>query len=145
MQSRFPVCLTMMILLVIIHACKRDEIRVPEQAKDISGAWRITKAMRNGVDITALADFTQFRIHFNPDGQYTIENPLPFVVSRNGSYKLDDPKYPFRMSFKQAGVNVETSTGFTYPVVNGKRNLNITFSPGCTANTYLYTLEKVAP
>ncbi|WP_298732541.1 DUF5004 domain-containing protein [uncultured Chitinophaga sp.] len=145
MQIKFPVCLLMMILLVVIHACKRDEIRVPEQPKDISGAWRITKAMRNGVDITALADFTQFRIHFSPDGQYTLEHPLPFVVSRDGSYKLDDPKHPFRMSFRQSGLSVEISTSFTYPIVNGKRNLNLTFSPGCAANTYLYTLEKVAP
>jgi hypothetical protein len=135
----------MMTLSLVIHACKRDEIRVPEQAKDISGKWHIIKAMRNGVDITALADFTQFRIHFTPDRQYTIENPLPFVVSRNGSYALDDPEYPFRITFRQTGIEAAVSTSFTYPVVSGKRNLNLTFSPGCAANTYVYTLEKVDP
>jgi hypothetical protein len=130
---------------VVISACSRKEIAVPEQPKDISGEWRITKAMRNGVDITQLTDFTKFRIHFKPDKQYSIENPLPFVVNRNGSYSLDDPKYPFRIAFMQAGVSDPVSTGFTYPVVSGQRNLNFTFSPGCSANTYQYTLERVAP
>jgi len=130
--------------LLVIHACKREAIAVPEQVKDLSGEWRITKAVRNGVDITGLADFSQFRIRFTSDRQYMIENPLPFVVSQNGSYTLDDPKYPFRITFTQAGMDT-VSTSFTYPVVNGKRNLNLTFSPGCTANTYLYTLERTDP
>ncbi len=83
--------------------CKRKEILVPEQAKDIAGEWRIVKAMRNGIDITTLTDFTQFRIRFNADQQYTIENPLPFIVSKNGSCAIDDPKYPFRITFSQTG------------------------------------------
>ncbi|WP_414688595.1 DUF5004 domain-containing protein, partial [Mucilaginibacter sp.] len=34
------------------------------------------------------------------------------------------------------------STAFTYPIVNGKRQLSITFSPGCSNNSYVYVLEK---
>lgn len=145
MRSSFPIYFLLLVTALLINACSRKEIAVPEQVKDISGEWRITKAMRNGADITSLADFTQFRIRFTPDKQYTIENPLPFMVTGNGSYALDDPQYPFRITFRQTGTDAAVSTGFTYPVVNGKRNLNFTFSPGCAANTYLYTLERVDP
>ncbi|MES1249784.1 MAG: DUF5004 domain-containing protein, partial [Chitinophaga rupis] len=34
------------------------------------------------------------------------------------------------------------SSGLQFPVTNGQRNLIITFSPGCTLNSYQYTLEK---
>ncbi|MGF6850135.1 hypothetical protein QFZ51_005370 [Chitinophaga sp. W3I9] len=145
MKSRFQICLLMPILVLIINSCHRSEILVPEPVKDIAGEWRIVKAVRNGVDITTLTDFTKFRIRFTADLQYTIENPLPFVVSKNGSYALDDPKYPFRISFSQTGVSSPVNTTFTYPVVNGKRNINFSFSPGCTANTYDYTLERLHP
>lgn len=143
MKFRLIICL-LMTLSLVINSCKRKDILVPEQAKDIAGEWRITKVMRNGVDITTLADFTQFRIRFTSDLQYAIENPLPFLVNKNGSYSMDDPKYPFRITFSQTGGTAVSST-FTYPVVNGKRNMNFSFSPGCAANTYQYTLEKVNP
>ncbi|WP_159454477.1 DUF5004 domain-containing protein [Chitinophaga ginsengisegetis] len=145
MKSRFHICLLMPILVLFINSCHRNEILVPEPVKDIAGEWRIVKAVRNGVDITTLTDFTKFRIRFTTDLQYTIENPLPFIVSKNGSYALDDPKYPFRISFSQTGISNPVSTTFTYPVVNGKRNINFTFSPGCAANTYDYTLERLNP
>lgn len=143
MRLRYPLCL--LILLFFISACKRQEIAVPEQVKDLSGEWRITKAVRNGVDITTLTDFTKFRLRFAQENQYSIENPLPFLVNKNGNYSLDDPKYPLRITFSQAGTGDPVSTSFAYPVVNGKRNLVFSFSPGCTSNTYLYTLERVAP
>ncbi|MBO9154750.1 DUF5004 domain-containing protein [Chitinophaga sp. GCM10012297] len=143
MKSALTICL-LIALAVAVNSCKRKDILVPEQPKDISGEWRVTKAMRNGIDITSLADFTKFRIRFNADKQYTIENPLPFIVSKNGSYSMDDPKYPFRITFNQTG-GTAVSSGFTYPVVNGKRNMNFAFSPGCASNTYLYTLERVNP
>ena len=145
MKSRFQIFLLLPILVLLFNSCHRSEMLVPEPVKDIAGEWRIIKAVRNGVDITTLTDFTKFRIRFTTDLQYTLENPLPFVVSKNGSYSLDDPKYPFRINFSQTGINDPVSTTFTYPVVNGKRNMSFTFSPGCTANTYLYTLERLNP
>lgn len=144
-RYRITACLLFFILLVVAGGCERTDTLVPEQVKDIAGEWRITKATRNGTDITAMTDFTQFRIRFTSDKQYTIEHALPFVVSKNGNYSLDDPKYPFRITFNQAGATAAVSTTFTYPVVNGRRNMNFTFSPGCASNTYLYTLEKVNP
>ncbi|UYQ94440.1 DUF5004 domain-containing protein [Chitinophaga horti] len=132
-------------LVLLITACEQQDIQVQESVKDIAGAWRITKAVRNGVDITAYADFTQFRINFGTNQQYTIEHPMPFVVTKNGGYELNDPKYPFRIRFSENGAAQPLSSSFTYPVVNGKRNLVFTFSPGCQSNTYVYTLEKVHP
>lgn len=133
-----------MTIALAVNSCKQKDILIPEQPKDISGEWRITKALRNNIDITALTDFSQFRIRFTADMKYSIENPLPFVVSKSGNYSMDDPKYPFRITFNQAG-GTAVSSGFTYPVVNGKRNMNFTFSPGCPSNIYLYTLERVNP
>lgn len=143
MKSALTICL-LMALAMTVNSCKQKEILVPEAPKDIAGEWRVTKAMRNGIDITSLTDFTKFRIRFTADMQYSIENPLPFIVSKNGSYSMDDPKYPFRITFTQTG-GTAVSSGFTYPVVNGKRNMNFSFSPGCASNIYLYTLEKVNP
>ena len=143
MKLTLPICL-LMTLSIVLGACKQQEILVPESTKDLSGEWRIVKAVRNDVDITELADFSKFRLKFTAD-QYSIENPLPFLVTKNGSYSMDDPKYPFRITFTQTGGSGPVSSSFTYPVVNGRRNMNFSFSPGCTANTYVYTLEKVNP
>lgn len=143
MRSLLQICLLMAFALAV-NSCKQKEMLVPEAPKDISGEWRIVKAVRNGIDITTLTDFTQFRIRFADNLQYSIENPLPFIVRKNGSYSMDDPKYPFRITFNQTG-GTAVSTSFTYPVVKGERHMNFTFSPGCTANVYLYTLEKVNP
>lgn len=132
------------LLLLFVSSCKHTEILATEAQKDITGEWRITKAVRNGVDITLYTDFTQFRIRFTDDKKYTLVNPLPFVVMKEGSYALDDPQYPFRLTFNPTGDTTVT-TNFNYPVVSGARNIIFTFSPGCTANTYLYTLQRVQP
>ncbi len=132
------------LLLLLAGSCKQSEILATESQKDLTGEWRITKAVRNGVDITLYTDFTQFRIRFTDDKKYTLVNPLPFVVMKEGSYALDDPRYPFRLSFSPAGDTTVT-TNLTYPVVSGERNIIFSFSPGCTANTYLYTMQRVQP
>ncbi|PUZ23387.1 DUF5004 domain-containing protein [Chitinophaga parva] len=132
------------LLLMGTFGCHHNDMLVAESTKDISGEWRITKCVRNGVDITTLADFSQFRIHFTTDGKYTMDNVLPFVVSKNGTYALDDPKYPFRLKFTPDG-DTAVSTTFNYPVAAGARNIIFTFSPGCGANVYLYTLQRVQP
>ncbi|PUZ26766.1 protein of unknown function [Chitinophaga costaii] len=136
--------LCIVLLLMLAGSCKQSEVVVAEAQKDISGDWRISKAVRNGIDITTLADFSQFRIHFTADNKYSLENPLPFVVSKDGSYSLDDPAYPFRLTFTPTGDSA-VSTTFNYPVVNGARTIVFSFSPGCSSNTYLYTLQRVQP
>lgn len=128
-------------LILFITSCKTEKI-VPNQeaAKDITGSWQVVKASRNGADITSLVDFTQFKLVF--DGtNYTLNNKLPFIVLQNGTYSVDDPQYPFQIAFTPA-ASKKVATAFTYPIVNGVRQLSITFSPGCPNNSYVYTFQK---
>lgn len=128
-------------LILFITSCKTEKIVPnPEAVKDIKGNWQVLKATRNGADITSLVDFTQFKLVF--DGtNYTLTNKLPFLVSQNGTYSLDDPQYPFQIAFTPAAAKT-VATAFTYPIVNGVRQLSITFSPGCPNNSYVYTFQK---
>jgi hypothetical protein len=131
----------MIALIAAVSSCKTEKI-VPgsEAPKDIKGNWRVIKATRNGTDLTSIIDFSQFRINFTDKG-YTLVNKLPFLVSKDGAFALDDPQYPFKITFTVTG-DKPVSTAFTNPIVNGKRQLSITFSPGCTNNSYVYVLEK---
>jgi hypothetical protein len=139
----FASCMyTIMLVTALLTSCKTEKIApVAESAKDIAGSWKVLKATRNGTDVTALIDFTQFRVNFDNAGNYTLVNRMPFIVNANGQYALDDPNYPFNISFTPAGGQL-TKTTFNYPIVSGARQINLTFSPGCTLNTYIYTLVK---
>jgi hypothetical protein len=135
-------------LLLTFGACDAFRNEAPtdyiESPKDITGVWRIIKASRNGSDITEAFDFTSFRLIFNSDRTYTVENRLPFPVKTAGTWSLDDPQYPFNLIFRENGSGQELISGLTYPVVNGKRQMNISFSPGCHSNIYTYVLEQTA-
>jgi hypothetical protein len=134
--------------VLIMASCKKDVIHpVNESVKDLTGTWRIVKASRNGTDLIALADtnninFNQFSITFK-SGSYTLSNLLPFIVTQNGTYSLDNPQYPFQLTFNQTGSTTPVATAFTYPIVDGARVLTLIFSPGCPQNSYSYSLQKV--
>jgi hypothetical protein len=132
----------MVTVLLAASSCKTEKVLPQQEAlKDINGSWRVIKATRNGTDLSTLVDLSQFRINFDGTG-YKLENKLPFIVTQDGAYSLDDPQYPFKITFTAAG-GTPVSTGFTYPVINGKRQLSLTFSPGCANNSYIYVLQKV--
>ena len=138
----------LLITLPVVSSCDKFSDDSPtdytESPKEITGTWKIIKASRNGSDITTLMDFSQFRIHFNSDNSYTIDNYLPFLVKSEGSWSLDDPQYPFNLVFKEEGSNEEVISGLSYPIVNGKRQINLSFSPGCYSNIYTYVFEKMS-
>ncbi|MBO9202462.1 MULTISPECIES: DUF5004 domain-containing protein [Niastella] len=122
-------------------ACKPELLVTPsEPTKGLSGSWQIIKATRNGTDLTTRFDFSRFRINFT-DSSYTIDSLVPFIVSRNGKWSFDDPTFPFSLSFQPTDSSARTSP-LQYPVTGGQRNLIISFSPGCSLNTYQYTLQK---
>jgi hypothetical protein len=130
---------------VIWASCKTEKVEtVTETTKSIAGSWKIIKVTRDGTDITTYngLDFTQFRINFTTNA-YTLVNPLPFIVTANGTYSLNDPQVPTQITFTASGSQAIT-TNFVYPIVTGVRNINLQFSanPGCNDNTYIYTLEK---
>ena len=134
--------LLLMVLVLLAASCKTEKVLPKQEAlKDISGSWQVIKATRNGTDLSGLVDFSQFRINFDGVG-YKLTNKLPFIVTQDGGYSLDDPEYPYKITFTAAG-GTPVSTGFTYPIINGKRQLSLTFSPGCTNNSYIYVLQKV--
>jgi len=134
-----------LLLMISFSACKMEKTSPTKEAvKDISGNWKIIKATRNGADLTAIVDFSQFRLNFS-QGKYALLNKVPFLVSQDGTYTLDDPKYPFKITFTGTGGGGSTTpvaTAFNFPIVNGERQLTITFSPGCTNNTYVYVFQK---
>ncbi|MCC8425812.1 DUF5004 domain-containing protein [Mucilaginibacter sp. UR6-11] len=134
--------LLIMAVVLLASACKTEKVLPQKEAlKDISGNWQVIKATRNGTDLTAIVDFSQFRLNFT-NGNYTLQNKLPFLVDQNGSFSLDDPQYPYKITFIATGKQ-PVSTAFTYPIVNGKRQLSLTFSPGCANNSYIYVLQQV--
>jgi hypothetical protein len=133
----------LVILLLVLSwtSCKVEQIApAAEAAKDITGNWKVIAATRNGSDLTTLIDFSQFKLTFSGNA-YTLVNKLPFLVSQNGTYSLDDPQYPFQITFTATGGKA-VPTSFTYPIVNGVRRMILTFSPGCPNNTYIYTFQK---
>jgi len=147
-KSNKGILLLLVIFILIWTSCKTETIKpVAEPVKDLTGTWRIVQATRNGTSLLPLVDtsyinFNKFSIVFN-GSNYTLLNPLPFIVTANGTYSLDNPQYPFTITFKQSGSTTPISTAFTYPIVNGVRVLTLVFSPGCPQNTYSYSLEKV--
>ncbi|WP_299463993.1 DUF5004 domain-containing protein [Mucilaginibacter sp.] len=134
--------LLLMLVVLMAAACKTEKVLPKQEAlKDISGSWQVIKATRNGTDLSTLVDLSQFRINFDGVG-YKLMNKLPFIVTQDGAFSLDDPLYPYKITFTAAG-GTPISTAFTYPIVNGKRQLSLTFSPGCTNNSYIYVLQRV--
>jgi hypothetical protein len=134
-------CLLIIVALFMWTSCKVEHLApAQESTKDISGNWVVIAATRNGTDLTSVIDFSQFKVNFAA-GKYSLVNKLPFIVSQDGTYSLDDPQYPFQISFKATG-GTAIATAFTYPIVNGVRHLTLTFSPGCPGNTYVYTFQK---
>jgi len=140
--------LLVILSMLIWTSCKTEKISpVTESTKDITGTWKIVAATRNGTNLLPLVDtadinFNSFNIIFSA-GNYSLTSSLPFIVSQNGTFALDNPQYPFQITFKPTGSTTPTSTAFTYPIVNGVRVLTIVFSPGCVQNVYSYSFEKV--
>lgn len=133
--------------MITLNACDKfsaTESDVFEEAhKDLSGSWKLEKVTRNGIDITELMDFTKFSLDLKEDGNYVIENYLPFVVKNTGKWQVDDPLYPFHLIFEEeGGDSEEVSVEIEYMIVNGKRSLSIDLSPGCFSNTYTYVFNR---
>jgi len=145
-KMRIPALFLM--LFLVFSSCTKFSDNYPtdikESVKELNGTWRIIRASRNGTDISTLFDFSKFKLQFNSDNTYKIENYLPFLVKLDGTWSLDDPHYPFNLVFKENGSVDPMVSGFNYPIVNGKRQISLSFSPGCHSNIYTYVLEEVS-
>lgn len=148
MRLKIQITALLFALLGIVSACNtfKDEITPDSYAevpKHLDGKWQLKTVSRNGMDITEVMDFSQFRLILNKDNTYAIENYMPFLVKKNGTWKTDDPTYPFFLTFQEEGSDREAKTEITYPIVQGKRHITLTISPGCSSNSYVYSFEKI--
>ena len=133
-----------LIVLIIFSACKTNKDSLVEPMKDFTGAWTIEKVVRNETDITRWLDVSQFKLTLNSDNSYTLENSnIPFVANTNGTWSVDDPDYPFHISFQPTDSTNAATANLLSPIEKGKRNIVVTFSPGCNANKYVYTLQRL--
>jgi len=117
--------------------------KLVEADKDLAATWQLYKVKRNGIDISTSMNFTRFKLHLEEGGRYTLENRLPFPVSGNGYWEVDDPTHPFRLTFTEEDASGEPEiVEISYPIVKGNRQLSIIHSPGCETNSYEYVFMK---
>jgi hypothetical protein len=129
--------------LMSLSGCKKEKLSVTDEPnKSIIGSWKIVKLSRNGEDMTERIDLSKFRIIFNADNTYTLQDQMAFVVSEPGTYSLDDPKYPFYLMLTPQNSKDGNKVKFEFPISEGQRQVNLTISPGCSSNTYEYVFEK---
>ena len=149
MKYKIQTTALLILLTIVAAACDtfKDEMTSSDAyvigEKDLSGTWQLYTVTRNGTDISSAMDFTDFHLVLNENQTYTIENYLPFIVDTGGYWYVDDPEYPFFLSFIEEGSSTLVEIEITYPVVNGERNIQLSISPGCYSNTYVYTFERV--
>ena len=106
-NNKMRISALFLMLFLVFSSCTKFSDSYPtefkESVKEINGTWRIIKASRNGTDITAQFDFSKFKLSFNSDKTYKIENYLPFLVKSDGTWSLSAPHYPFTLVFKENG------------------------------------------
>lgn len=139
----------LLMIVVGMASCDtfKDELspdNYSESSKELDGEWVLTTVTRNGVDITKEMDFSKFHLLLNKDNTYRIENYMPFIVRKNGTWSVDDPVYPYHLTFKEEGAASEQKTEINYLISKGRRCLTITLSPGCPSNIYVYSFEKMS-
>jgi len=147
MKSTVKITVYILIIFAFFSSCdtfkdtESDDYQ--EAPKNIEGIWQLKTVARNLIDITKEMDFNRFRLILNEDGSYTMENYLPFAVKKEGQWRVDDPQYPFYLILRENGSGEDISIALKYPIVNGKRNISIDVSPGCSKNSYTYVFEKI--
>lgn len=145
LNTSFLLLLLFALITSGIVSCERNVELINEPVKNISGTWKLSKVLRNSSDITEWVDSGAFRITLQDNNAYTIEgNNIPFVVNSNGKWAVDDPQYPYNLSFtpdNDANNTITAEIGAA--VIKGQRSLNVNFSPGCRSNQYVYVFEKV--
>lgn len=146
LSGRLLLCLFFPLLVI---ACKED-IQIPDGAfgettVDLQGTWKITRVFRNDVEMTEAFDFSGFELQLQMDGSgpsgFSVNNSgAPFVVLENGNWAYDDNTYPTAIVFT-AGGDTET-VFFAQPPISTGTTFSITFSVGCSDNSYTYVFAK---
>lgn len=143
MKRRIFAIFYLLLATLTVLSCK-DEVAATitdESVKDVTGTWKVTSLTRNGEELAQRIDLSKFRITFKSDGTYSMQDKLAFVVANAGTYKLNDPQYPYSLVLTEQSKTAQT-VKFQFPVVEGKRQLSLTLSPGCAGNTYQYNFVR---
>ncbi|MCW8310137.1 DUF5004 domain-containing protein [Sphingobacterium sp. InxBP1] len=137
----------LMLLCAGLQSCTDELAKIPaeEPAKDITGDWKVIQLTRNGEDLGSRMLLDHFRISFKADGTYAVADQLPFVVRGSGTYRLEDPQYPFHIVLRPADGQENVLLKFQFPIVKGRRQLSLSMSLGCAGNSYQYDLERQDP
>ncbi|EDM36965.1 hypothetical protein PBAL39_18864 [Pedobacter sp. BAL39] len=143
MKRKKYIIFYLLFAVLTIASCKSEiaDTITDETVKDISGTWKVVSLTRNGESLTQRIDLSKFKVIFKSDGTYTLEDKLAFAVSDPGTYNLNDPQYPYSLILTPTGKDAE-KISFQYPIIEGKRQLSLTISPGCTGNIYQYNFVK---
>lgn len=143
----FKIITLLFLLVSMLSSCEsfRDstDYSTEEFDKNLSGSWFISRVSRNGLDITKAMDFSAFTIKFDENKTYKIENYLPFIVRKNGTWNIDDPQYPSQLTFQEEG-GTKANASFEYVIDKGEREIIVSFVPGCHSNIYTYVLKRVS-
>lgn len=143
----FKIIILSFLLISMLSSCEsfRDstDYSTEEFDKDLSGSWSISRVSRNGLDITNAMDFSLFTIKFDENKTYKIENYLPFIVRKNGTWNIDDPQYPSQLIFQEEG-GTKANASFEYVIDKGERKIIVSFVPGCHSNIYTYVLKRAS-
>jgi len=133
----------LLLCTMVLLSCKNEvaELIKDEPVKDITGTWKIVSLSRNGEELAERLDLSKFKVTFNADGTYTLQDQMAFTVSGPGSYQLNDSQYPSGLIMTEQGKEPEKMT-FRFPVIAGKRQLSLTLSPGCEGNVYQYNFVR---
>lgn len=143
MKRKIFAIIYLLLATLTVISCK-DEVATAiadESVKDVTGTWKVISLTRNGEELAQRVDLSKFRIIFKADGTYALQDKLAFAVSGPGTYKLNDPQYPYSLMLTEQSKTGKT-VKFQFPVVEGKRQLSLTLSPGCTGNTYQYNFVR---
>lgn len=132
-------------MFLLFISCEDASLQIPveESIKTITGNWKVSQLIRNGEDLTKRLKTNNYTINFKEDGTYVVSNQLPFIVSGVGTYSLNDPQHPFSLILKPNDSASDIEVKFQFPVVNGKRQLSLSLSLGCTSNTYQYNFDRL--
>jgi len=143
MKRKIFAIIYLLLATLTVISCK-DEVATAiadESVKDVTGTWKVISLTRNGEELAQRVDLSKFRIVFKADGTYALQDKLAFAVSGPGTYKLNDPQYPYSLMLTEQSKTGKT-VKFQFPVIEGKRQLSLTLSPGCTGNTYQYNFVR---
>lgn len=84
---RYNILGALLILLVTVTSCKKDNPSSDERAKALQGVWTATSVVLNDVDVTE-PTYTDFTITFREGGTYITSGGSPIFTNNGGFWEV---------------------------------------------------------